>query len=486
MQPRHSIRLKLRRILLLTSVAVLFLAVATLVTYEIFAFRRSHLEVVSSVAQVLADNATSSLSFDDQNDAAKVLSTLRSEKTVRLAVLYDANGKIFAYYPASTQRSMLPANPGPDRAKYQGGLLIVVKPVKEQTRFGTLYLESDLTPLYARLQVYGAIVLVVLGCSVLLAFLLSLWAQKRITAPILALAEVASAVSERKDYSVRAQKQTDDEIGSLTEAFNEMLMQISVRDAALQQSSENLRQAHAELERRVESRTAELAESNRELEAFTYSVSHDLRAPLRHINAYAQMLEEEYAKTLNAEAQKYLARIRAGAKNMGMLVDDLLNLARIGRQELTFQTVPLNQLLDDLLGDMKQETAARTIDWRIEDLGSAQCDPGLIKQVFANLLSNAIKYTRPRSVATIWVGRKEEKGQTIYFVRDNGVGFNVKYAAKLFGVFQRLHRAEDFEGTGVGLATVERIIRKHGGRIWAEAELDKGATFYFTLGHRKF
>ena len=339
-------------------------------------------------------------------------------------------------------------------------------------------------PCDSRLQVYGAIVLVVLASSFLVAYFLSFWAQKRITAPILQLAEVASAISEHKDFSVRAKKQSPDEIGSLTDAFNEMLSQIAARDAALRSSSENLRQAQGELEHRVELRTSELAESNRELEAFTYSVSHDLRAPLRHINAYAQMLEEEHGGALTPEGKKYLARIRLGAKNMGMLVDDLLNLARVGRQELTLQSADLNEILENVMAELKQELSGREVVWEIEDLGSAMCDPGLIRQVFTNLLSNAIKYSRQRSPAKIQVGRKNEKALTIYFVRDNGVGFNMKYASKLFGVFQRLHRAEDFEGTGVGLATVERIIRKHGGRIWADAELDKGATFYFTLHER--
>ncbi len=231
---------------------------------------------------------------------------------------------------------------------------------------------------------------------------------------------------------------------------------------------------------------AELAASVKELEAFTYSVSHDLRAPLRHISGFSRILTEEYGPNLPSDAQHHLQRIQDGTRRMGQLVDDLLNLARVGRRDLSLQVSGLKSLVDEVIAELEPECTGRQIEWRIADLPFVDCDPGLMKQVFQNLLSNAIKFTRPRSQAVIEVGRKDQDGTAVVFVRDNGVGFNMKYADKLFGVFQRLHRPEDFEGTGVGLATVQRIIQKHGGgRIWAEAELDKGATFYFTLGARE-
>jgi light-regulated signal transduction histidine kinase (bacteriophytochrome) len=236
-----------------------------------------------------------------------------------------------------------------------------------------------------------------------------------------------------------------------------------------------------QLEARVEERTAELIAANRELEAFTYSVAHDLRAPLRHIDAFARILHEDFSTQLPPEAARFLENIRHGSRNMSRLVDDLLNLARVGRQELKRQVVPLSGLVNDVLADLKNETQGRTIEWHIQPLPTAECDSGLMKQVFANLLSNAVKYTRPRKVAVIEIGADRRNGETAFFVRDNGVGFNMKYSDKLFGVFQRLHRAEEFEGTGVGLATVDRIIRKHGGAVWAEAAVDKGATFFFTI-----
>lgn len=242
-----------------------------------------------------------------------------------------------------------------------------------------------------------------------------------------------------------------------------------------------VRQLNATLEKRVEQRTAELVASNEELESFTYSVSHDLRAPLRHVDGYAQMLEEEFGAQIPPEAQKFLKKIRQGSENMRQLVDDLLNLSHLGKMELSFRPAPLKPLVEEVVQDMKSETAGRNVEWLIGNLPVAECDAGLMRQVFANLLANAIKYSRPRAETRIEVGHLRANGELLIFVRDNGVGFNMKYVHKLFGVFQRLHRSEEFEGTGVGLATVARIVRKHGGRVWAEGELDKGATFYFTL-----
>ena len=438
--------------------------------------------------------------------------------------------------------------------------------------------------------------------SALVALLLSNALQRRVTRPILALAEVAKAVSERGDYSIRATRLSQDETGILTDAFNGMLARIEQQTEALRRDEQmrsflaaivdssddavvgknlegivvswnagaerifgysaaemvgqpihrllspdrpeeetlilkevsggairryetvrirkdgrpihislvvspiksasgdlvgissiarditerkraeaEIRQLNAELEERVLERTAELTAANKELESFTYSVAHDLRAPLRHIDAFSKMLHEDYAPLLPQEVQHYLDNIRASAGKMSMLVDDLLNLARVGRQELRRQPTPLSRLVDEVMAELKQETAGRKLEWHIDPLPAVECDPGLMKQVFANLLSNAVKYTRPRPVAVIQVGYRRANGGMAVFVRDNGVGFNMKYADKLFGVFQRFHRAEEFEGTGVGLATVERIVRKHGGHIWADAAVGQGATFFFTV-----
>jgi PAS domain S-box-containing protein len=246
-------------------------------------------------------------------------------------------------------------------------------------------------------------------------------------------------------------------------------------------AEEEIRKLNQEIDERVRRHTAELEATNKNLEAFTYSVSHDLRSPLRHIDGFSKLLLEEYSVDLPEDARRYLSRIREGTRRMGMMVDDLLNLTRVGRKELSMQLTGLSSLLEEAIRDLKPEMAGREIEWRIGKLPFVECDPALVKQVFANLLSNALKFTRLRERAVIEVGETRQDGRAVIFVRDNGVGFSMKYVDKLFGVFQRLHRPEDFEGTGIGLATVQRIVHKHGGRTWAEGELNKGATFYFTL-----
>jgi PAS domain S-box-containing protein len=244
---------------------------------------------------------------------------------------------------------------------------------------------------------------------------------------------------------------------------------------------DEVRRLNVELEEQVARRTAELQTANKELEAFNYSVAHDLRAPLRHIHGFSDLLMRDAQSTLSDDGRHFLDCILEGTSRAGTLIEALLSLSRIGRQPLSLRRIPLGKVAQEVIDDLARENANRQIEWKAGDLPVVACDPGLMRIVFVNLLGNAVKFTRPRATAIIEIGHKLLHGDPVLFVRDNGVGFDMRYVDKLFGMFQRLHSEKDFEGTGVGLATVRRILQKHGGRIWVESELDKGTTFYFTL-----
>jgi len=476
----YSIKKKLTLMNMLVSGVTLLLACTAFGAYELATFRSTMVQNLSIQAQIVGANSASALLFNDAKSAVNTLSALKAAPAVLSGGIYTLAGESFAMYRRDTGGHSPPLPPMPagqtEEHWFADKELKLIRSIVFQGKLiGTVYIRSDLQDMNDRLLRYAGMVVAVLSVSLIAAFLLLTTFQRAATRPILQLAETARIVSREKKYSVRAPStDSHDEVGLLIEAFNEMLVQIQARDAALQTSQE-------ELEQRVTQRTAELDAMNKELQAFTYSVAHDLRAPLRHIQGFSNLLMESFASQLEPEAKTFLQRIGEGTQQMGRLIDDLLSLARIGRQEPRLQATGLNSLVQEVLRDLKTETEGRDIHWQVGELPFVDCDPGLMKQVFYNLLSNAAKYSRPRKPAVIDIGQMSVEGQVVNFVRDNGVGFNMKYANKLFGVFQRLHRKEDFEGTGVGLATVQRIIHKHGGRIWAEAEIDKGATFFFSL-----
>jgi len=268
----------------------------------------------------------------------------------------------------------------------------------------------------------------------------------------------------------------------LTEAADWANTQLQKEIQEHEQAEDEIRRLNSELEQRVAERTEELQAANEEMEAFSYSVAHDLRAPLRHVMAFVELLQKDAGPSLSEINREHLMTISRASKRMGDLIDDLLAFSRVGRAEMQKTECDLNQLVQETLRDFQADTKERKIVWEIHPLPSVRADCALLRMVLVNLISNAVKFTGNRTAAKIEIGCvPSEKGETVIFIRDNGAGFDPEYAEKLFGVFQRLHSRDEFEGTGIGLANVQRIIKRHGGRVWAEGVVNSGATFYFSI-----
>lgn len=477
---RASLTRQLTGMNMFVTTAALLLAVAVLLLYDLVSYRAFRERTVSTQAQIVGANSASALVFDNPDSALDTLQSLRAAPDVVEAHIYDATGAPFVSYAPAAESGPPPLPPevSAERIDFSLDSLWLTRPiVLDDETIGYISIRSSLEGLYGRLARYAAVAGVVVLVTLAAALLLSRIVQRAISSPLISLAAVAHRVADGEgDYAMRAAvgRKEPEEIASVVHSFNEMLSRIQQRDAALQR-------ARDELEERVQQRTLELNASNQELEAFSYSVSHDLRAPLRHVAGFAALLQQHTAGSLDATAQRYVGTIIASASRMGRLIDDLLAFSRVGRASLARQPVDLERLVADARSELAPDMAGREIQWQIGPLPAVSADPALLRLVVLNLLSNAIKYTQTRPVARIEVGALVENLEATVYVRDNGVGFDMKYVGKLFGVFQRLHSADEFSGTGIGLANVRRIIGRHGGRTWAEGEVDGGATFFFTL-----
>jgi PAS domain S-box-containing protein len=598
------IRKKLMTVILTINGAVLLLTCSAYFAYEFITFRQTTINELSTLGKIIAANSTAALAFDNSEEANEILSAVRADQHIVAASLYNADGKLFSYYPDTVSTEVFPILPEADGYRfYQGHVIGYEEVVQGNKRLGTLFLKSDTRAVYDRLLLYCFIAIVVISVSLLLAYLLSSTLEKQISTPVLALAHTVKSVSEHHNYSVRATKLGDDEIGVLTDAFNHMLTRIEKQNIDLSESEmrvrsiinsalsavevinssgkiidwnvraekmfgwtyENaigrelaetivppqFREAHRrglkhffatgegpvinqlvelsairsdgsefpielsisviktdgtdtfcgfitditerkraeeairlfnqKLEQMVADRTQELEIANKELEAFSYSVSHDLRAPLRSIHGYMNIFSEEYSDKVDDEARRLIDIILKNSQKMGQLIDDLLAFSHLGRRDLTKGTVSMKDMAMNIWEEQRKMEPGREITCAIQELPQAYADGITIKQVWVNLISNAIKYSRNTAKAIIEIGFEDKDNGIIYYVKDNGAGFDMQYYSKLFGVFSRLHSFQEFDGTGVGLAIVRRIIEKHNGTIWAEGKINEGATFYFSI-----
>ncbi|HJQ63594.1 MAG TPA: ATP-binding protein [Burkholderiales bacterium] len=492
----RSIRYKIVMVVLATTAAALLVAGAAMVIYDLRTYEQSWVNDLSTQAELIGRASAPALAFNDPKSAREYLALLRVRPEIAVAAIYNAKGKLFASYQRGADAvTSVPALPEFEGPRVSGNMIVYYKRIVENNEIlGTVYLRGDYK-LLGRLTDYLSILGAVLVLSLLVAVLISTWLQATVTKPILAISDVARQVMEKRDFSLRVRKTTEDEIGYLVDAINDMLGEVGRRQEALEASNitlgremaeraraeDQLRELNIELEQRVDARTAQLEAANKELESFSYSVSHDLRAPVRAIIGFSRMLAEEHDQKLDPESQRLLGIVQSEAHRMGALIDDLLAFSRMGRQAMQTTDIDMTQLARTTYESLLAQHPTNTVELHLGALPRARGDRSLVGQVWANLIANALKFSSKAAKPCIEVSAISDEMEHVYFVRDNGVGFDPRYQSKLYGVFQRLHDASEFPGTGVGLALVQRIVTRHGGRVWADSKLNEGATFYFTL-----
>ena len=476
---RSPIAKRLTWINVLVSVAALVSACVAFFAYDQYTFRESLLHTLSAQAQIIGSNSVSALTFNDPQAAKTTLAALGNSPDILAAAIFNSDGSLFAQFSRDGSAGILHAPEaftGHEVVRFGDNDVIVIEPIVFQgRRLGAVYIRSDLQERTRRLKRYVTIAAAVLLLSLLAALLVSSFFRKSFAEPIVRLADTARAVSQERNYSIRVTPTgRSDEIAVLIDAFNNMLAQIQQRDAAL-------RTAQDDLEHRVDERTRQLVAANRELEAFSYSVSHDLRGPLEIINGFAHILQSEYGDHMNSSERECVVQIHTATRRMSELIDDLLNLSRVSTTAMHRERVDLTEMANSIVEQMRRREPERKVEFATQDCMTVEGDARLMRIVMENLLRNAWKYTSKNEVAHISFGCETRLGRDTFFVRDDGAGFDPALVDRLFKPFQRLHSMSEFAGTGIGLATVHRIIARHGGEVWAQGAIGKGAAFYFTV-----
>ncbi len=473
----QSISGRLTALVVVVSGTALLLAYISYLAYDFYSLRNNLIESIDSQANLIGINSESALLFDDQQAAEATLSALRGAPAILTAEIFRANGSPFASYTRRGFTASQPIEPRLPRDQVsaywiQNGTVLLGHAITSDGKvIGSVYILAETRDVIhnaGRFGLFSAGILLVCFAAALLA---TLAMRRTIIHPLENLAGIARVVSRKRDYSVRADiPERRDEMAFLAQSFNEMLDEIE--------------QSRAVLELKVVERTAELSAANRELEAFSYTVAHDLRGPLQQVSNIVFLLETEVADTGALTLKPQLDNLVDATTRMSSLIDDLLNLSRAASATLQHVPVDMSALARSILANL-EENGERRVETIVANSCVALADEGLITVAMENLLRNAWKYTSRKDAARIEFGCREEGEETVFFVRDNGAGFDNLFADRLFRPFQRLHSQSDFPGTGIGLATVERIIARHGGRIWATGAVGRGAEFSFTLPHQK-
>lgn len=477
----RSIGDKLMRVTLVVSGVALLLAYVSFLAYDLYSLRQELVTSLATEATIVGSNSVSALTFDDRQAAENTLAPLRNSPQIRAAIIVRQDGTEFARYLRTSSTQFQPRNVlAPKESQHywiEGGDILLGSRIQFEGRpLGAVYLLAETSDVARRAERFGLISAGMLLICFAIALLSTSTIRHLVSDPLTELARTAQIVTREKDYSVRAKlPPTSDELSFLVQSFNEMLGQIQARDRALEAT-------RSQLEQRVEERTAELSATNKELEAFSYSVAHDLRGPLQQINNIGFLLQHSRNESLDSETRVLVQRLLEGSKRMSLLIDDLLNLSRASSHPLHRTAIDLSHIAETITTRLQAENQGRHVNVKIARGAQVFADEGLMEVVLENLLGNAWKYTSKMESGEIEFGfTEEDQSGTVYLVRDNGAGFNPRYADRLFRPFQRLHSQSEFSGTGVGLATAYRIITRHGGKIWARGNIGQGATFYFTL-----